>query len=97
MGITKRRSATQMRFWTFVEMDTNTMGESFTRWVTMSDQEILDYYWDNWSGDMKRAFYDKRMLNATLDDITPENCIHDFCIAHWAERNHWREMKDNYE
>ena len=86
-----------MRYWTFVEMDTNTLGECFTRWVTMSDKEILDYYWEHWSGQMKRAFYEKRLLYLTLDDITPENCIEDFRVVHWASRNYWREMKEYYE
>jgi len=78
-----------MRFWSFVEMDTNTMGEFFTRWVTMSDQEILDYYWDYWSG--------KMLAEGPNDSCTFENCIIDWCIVHWAERNHWREMKEYYE
>ena len=78
-----------MRFWSFVEMDTNTLGEMFTRWVTMSDQEILDYYWDYWSN--------KMLAEGPNDMCTFENCIDDFCIVHWAERNHWREMKEYYE
>ena len=78
-----------MRFWSFVEMDTNTLGEMFTRWVTMSDQEILDYYWDYWSS--------KMLAEGPNDMCTFENCIDDFCIVHWAERNHWREMKEYYE
>ena len=78
-----------MRFWSFVEMDTNTLGEMFTRWVTMSDQEILDYYWDYWSS--------KMLAEGPNDSCTFENCIDDFCIIHWAERNYWREMKEYYE
>ena len=78
-----------MRFWSFVEMDTNTLGEMFTRWVTMSDQEILDYYWDYWSN--------KMLAEGPNDMCTFENCIDDFCIVHWVERNHWREMKEYYE
>ena len=78
-----------MRFWSFVEMDTNTLGEMFTRWVTMSDQEILDYYWDYWSS--------KMLAEGPNDMCTFENCIDDFCIIHWAERNYWREIKEYYE
>ena len=78
-----------MRFWSFVEMDTNTLGEIFTRWVTMSDQEILDYYWDYWSN--------KMLAEGPNDMCTFENCIDDFCIVHWAKRNHWREIKEYYE
>ena len=78
-----------MRFWSFVEMDTNTLGEMFTRWVTMSDQEILDYYWDYRSS--------KMLAEGPNDMCTFENCIDDFCIIHWAERNYWREIKEYYE
>jgi len=31
------------------------------------------------------------------DSCTFENCIIDWCIVHWAERNHWREIKEYYE
>ena len=78
-----------MRYWTFVEMDTNTLGEMYTKWVTMSDQEILDYYWNYW--------YDKMNEHGPNDMATVENCIDDFCIVHWARRNYWREMKEYYE
>ena len=70
------------------------LGDEYTKWETLSDKQILDYYWEHWSGQMKRAFYEKRLMNLTLDDITPENCIEDWRIVHWAQRNPWREMKD---
>ena len=66
-------------------------------WETLSDKEILDQYWEWWSGQMKRAYYEKRLHGGGLELITPEKCIEDWCIVHWAERNHWREMKENIE
>jgi len=78
-----------MRFWSFAEMDTNTAGEIYVKSVTMSDQEILDYYWDYWSS--------KMLAEGPNDMCTVENCIDDFCIIHWAERNYWREIKEYYE
>jgi hypothetical protein len=73
------------------------LGESYTKVETLSDSEILDYYWETWSGWMKRAFYDKRLLTGEsngLDLITPEKCIEDWALAHRADRNPWIEMKE---
>jgi hypothetical protein len=36
------------------------------------------------------------MIQAKRPDfeLTSENCINDWCIVHWAQRNYWREMKE---
>ena len=86
-----------MRYWTYVTMDVNSLGDSYVKWVTMSDQEILDYYWPWWSSKMKELIASGRPTNAKLENMTEENCIDDFCIVHWARRNYWREMKEYYE
>jgi len=87
-----------MRYWTInYPAKHPTLDFDIDVWDTLSDKDILDQYWEHWSGQMKRAFYEKRMLNATLEDITPENCIDDWCTVHWAERNYWREMKENVQ
>jgi len=86
-----------MRYWTICYPDTNSLGEEYTKWETLSDREILDHYWEYWSFYVKRAFYDKRLMTGEVDGldlITPEKCIKDWCIAHQAVRNPWREMKD---
>lgn len=86
-----------MRYWTTNYMAENTLGEKYTKWETLSDREILDYYWEYWSGYMRRAFYDKRLIAGAsdgLDLITPEFCIEDWVVAHRAVRNTWREMKE---
>ena len=86
-----------MRYWTIKYPSRNALGEEYTKWETLSDREILDYYWNYWSEYMRRAFYDKRLLTGKsngLDLITPELCINDWALAHRAERNPWREMKD---
>ena len=86
-----------MRYWTISYPSRNTLGEPFTKWETLSDREILDYYWEHWSGQMRRAFYDKRLLTGESDGleiITPEKCIEDWSITHRAVRNVWREMKE---
>ena len=83
-----------MRYWTINYKSTNMLGEAYTKWETWSDTEILDY-WESWSGSMKRAFYEKRLISRDgLDLITPEQCIKDWVSAHRAVRNTWIEMKE---
>lgn len=76
-----------MRYWTIVYPDQNSLGEDYVRWETMSDEEILKYYWIYWF---------TKMVEAKRPDfeITPERCIEDWCVVHWAQRNYWREMKE---
>ena len=83
-----------MRYWTIVHIDTNSLGEYYPKWETLSDREILDEYWECWSGQMKRAYYEKRLHGGGLELITPEKCIEDWCIVHLAQRNYWIEMKN---
>ena len=83
-----------MRYWTIVHIDTNSLGEYYPKWETLSDKQILDEYWEYWSGNMKRAYYEKRLHGGGLELITPEKCIEDWCIVHLAERNYWIEMKN---
>ena len=61
-----------------------------TKWETLSDTDILDQYFPYWMS---------KMIEAKRPDfeITPERCIEDWCIVHWAERNYWRERKNNCE
>jgi len=60
----------------------------YTHWETLSEQEILDQYYDYWSSKMILPWFNDN------EDISKEKCIEDWCIVHWAERNYWREMKD---
>jgi len=83
-----------MRYWTICFPDTNSLGDEYDKWETLSDKDILDQYWEWWSGHMKRAYYEKRLHGGGLESITPEKCIEEWCIVHWAVRNPWREMKD---
>lgn len=80
-----------MRYWTIVYPDFHPTIEDYdiVKWETLSDQEILNYYWDYWSGKMRELGRDSL--------ITHERCIEDWCIVHWASRNYWREMKENFQ
>lgn len=43
-----------------------------------SEQEILDEYWSYWVSQMAKKFGPYHPL------ITPERCIEDFVVVHWA-------------
>jgi hypothetical protein len=49
-----------------------------SRDVILTEKEILDYYWKYWSSAQWSAGVDPI-------DITPEDCIQDFVLVHWAE------------
>ena len=86
-----------MRYWTISYPSKNTLGEPFVKYETLTDTDVLDRYWDTWSGHMLRWYHDKRLLTGESDGleiITPEKCIEDWSITHRAERNVWREMKE---
>ena len=76
-----------MKFWTIVYPDNIESGQEYDHWETLSDQDILDQYWSYWYVRMIEK-------NQPIEKLTPEQCIEDWCIVHWAERNYWREMKD---
>jgi hypothetical protein len=79
-----------MKYYTICYPDVSELGHEYTHWETLSEKEILDQYWVYWF---------TNMIEAKRPDfeLTSENCIDDWCIVHWAERNYWREMKDCIE
>ena len=78
-----------MRYYTISYPDHNTLGQDYVRWETLSEQDILNHYWDHWCEQMQSRGHDPEVM-------TFENCIDDWCVVHWAERNHWWEIKHNY-
>ena len=74
-----------MKYYTICYPDVTESGYEYNHWETLSEQEIIDYYYVWWST--------KMILNGN-EDISRERCIEDWCIVHWAQRNYWREMKD---
>lgn len=79
-----------MKYWSISYLDHNALGEIYVHHETLSDKEILDAFWVQWF---------THMIEAKRPDfeLTPENCIDDWCLLHHAERNHWREIKEYYE
>ena len=79
-----------MRYWTIVHPDKHpTLDFDIVRWETLSEKEILDSYWNYW--------YGKMVERGLTDSATEDNCLFDWCIIHWAERNYWIEMKENIQ
>lgn len=79
------------RYWTIVyPMKHPTLDFFIDKWETLSDTEIIKYYWHYWCINMLK-------VNRPSSDLTTERCIEDFSVVHWASRNYWREMKDNFQ
>lgn len=79
------------RYWTIAyPMKHPTLDFFIDKWETLSDTEIIEYYWHYWCMRMLK-------VNRPSSELTTERCIEDFSIVHWASRNYWREMKDNFQ
>lgn len=66
-----------MKYWTIVEPGDDGVSPVYE---TLSDQEILDQYWDYWYGRMCEKF-GKDHVDATY---TKQDCIDDWVVVHWA-------------
>ena len=65
-----------MRYWTICYPDEN----NETIYETLSEEEILKQYWDYWYGKMCDKF-GKEHVDA---NYSPQDCIDDWTILHWA-------------
>jgi len=43
---------------------------------TITDKEILRFYWDYWKSQMGRV--------GKQEYISEQNCVDDFCVIYWA-------------
>ena len=64
------------KYWTYVEPGDGDQPV----YTTLSENEILDFYWDYWSSQMVKAGKD-------LNNYCPLDCIDDFAVIHWAWRS----------
>lgn len=62
-----------MKYWTIVEPGDD---GSTPVYSTLSEEDILKEYFDYWSNRMKSI--------GKNNEITPDNCIYDWCVVHWA-------------
>lgn len=64
-----------MRYFTYVEP--TSVDDPTPLFVTMSEEQILDSYWEYWSEKMLES-------GRITEDINPRNCIDDWRVIHWA-------------
>jgi len=64
---------TNMKTYTFVQPGEDGITPE---WITLSEDQIIDEYWNYWSGQMKKV--------GKESEINRENCIYDYCVVHWA-------------
>ncbi len=69
-----------MRYYSYIEPRDPENGDFSAETVTLSEQEILDYYWDYWYNAMC-----KKHSKETVDkEYTQTECIRDWITVHWA-------------
>jgi hypothetical protein len=66
-----------MKYWTIVEPGNDGVSPVYT---TLSEQEILDQYWDHWYGMMCKK-YGKEEVDAKW---CKQDCIDDWVVVNWA-------------
>jgi len=67
-----------MRYWTYAEPTSET--DSTPIYHTVSDQEIIDSYWEWWYDKMCKKF-GKKVVD---ENYTKKDCIPDWVVVHWA-------------
>lgn len=65
-----------MKYWKYATYDET--GES--KIVTLSEQEILDQYWNHWYTMMCTKFSE----NWVNENCTSQDCIDDWVVVNWA-------------
>jgi len=69
-----------MRYFRYNEPRDPKNGDFTAETITLSEQEILDYYWDYWYDTMCNKF-----SKETVDQkYTQTDCIRDWKVIHWA-------------
>ena len=69
-----------MRYYRYIEPHDPTNDNFAPEIVTLSEQEILDYYWDYWYTGMCENFG-----KDTVDqEYTKDHCLKDWKAVHWA-------------
>lgn len=65
-----------MKYYRYIEPRDPARGNFSPEIVTMSEQEILDYYWDYWYTSMCEKF--------GKSEYSKESCLRDWKTMHWA-------------
>jgi hypothetical protein len=64
-----------MKHYTYAEPTSDT--DFSPKFITISEAQIIDEYWDYWIRCMENRGYD-------ISDYTKEDCIMDWRVIHWA-------------
>jgi hypothetical protein len=75
------------KYYSIAYPDVNIMGNDYVHHETLSENDILERYWDTWCNRMIE-------IGKNPEVMTFQNCIDDWCTVHYAQRNYWREMKN---
>ena len=67
-----------MKYYTYVEP--TSVEDATPLYITMSEEEILNEYWDYWYGRMCNKF-GKDVVDSKYSSV---DCIEDWVTAHWA-------------
>jgi len=79
-----------MRYYRYKEP--SVMNDDFSaEIVTLSEQEILDYYWDYWYSNMCNKFGE----DIVDREYSKNYCLKDWCVAHraWEVEDHQGETE----
>jgi hypothetical protein len=76
-----------MKYYSYIEPDDNDDSNAIK--IIMTEQEIIEQYWEHWHKEMKELGRDEH--------ISIENCIADFCSAHWASEEPVYKFKTGHE
>jgi len=68
-----------MNYWTICYPDEN----DNVVYETLSEEEILNQYWDYWYGKMCEK-YGKEHVDSTYNKL---DCIDDWTVLHWATKS----------
>lgn len=74
-----------MRHWQYIQPGEGPDGLNNPEIIVMSDQEIVDIYWEWWYDKMCQKYGQKRVD----ENYCKLDCIDDYVVVHWAT-----EVKD---
>jgi len=69
-----------MRYYRYVEPRDPDNNDFSAETITLSEQEILDYYWDYWYHEIRKK-YSTEMVD---EGYSKQKCIQDWMTVHWA-------------
>jgi len=82
-----------VRYYRYIEPRDPDNNDFSAKTVTISEQEILDYYWDYWYNAMCKK-YGKETVDR---DYSQDHCLLDWKTVHWAWEVEDHQGEKRYE